>query len=107
MRSDYRLPLNLGRDEMISINQLVDLVARIAGKQIGKIHDLSQPVGVRGRNSDNSRCRAILDWEPQITLEEGLRRTYAWIAQELGVCYTEGLIPVETPSALKGFELRS
>lgn len=107
MRSDYRLPLNLGRDEMISINQLVDLVARIAGKQIGKIHDLSQPVGVRGRNSDNSRCRAILDWEPQITLEEGLRRTYAWIAQELGVSYTEGLIPVETPSALKGFELRS
>jgi len=84
MRSDYREPLNLGRDEMVSINQLVDMVAGIAGKRIGKIHNLNQPVGVRGRNSDNTRCRVVLGWEPKIPLEEGMRRTYAWIAHELG-----------------------
>jgi GDP-D-mannose 3', 5'-epimerase len=83
MRSDYRQPLNLGRDEMISINELVDLVAQIAGKKIGKTHNLNQPVGVRGRNSDNTRCRLVFGWEPQIALEEGMRRTYAWIANEL------------------------
>lgn len=83
MRSDYRQPLNLGRDEMVSINQLVDLVAGIAGKRIGKVHNLNQPVGVRGRNSDNTRCRVVLGWEPKVSLEEGLRRTYSWIAHEL------------------------
>jgi nucleoside-diphosphate-sugar epimerase len=84
MRSDYRQPLNLGRDEMVSINQLVDLIALIANKKIRKAYDLSRPVGVRGRNSDNTRLREVLDWEPQITLEEGLHRTYCWIAGELG-----------------------
>jgi GDP-D-mannose 3', 5'-epimerase len=87
MRSDYDQPMNLGRDEMISINQLVDLVACIAGKQIRKAHNLSKPVGVRGRNSDNTRCRAVLGWEPQTTLEQGLRRTYEWIAHELEKSY--------------------
>jgi GDP-D-mannose 3',5'-epimerase len=97
MRSDYRQPLNLGRDEMVSINQLVDLVAVIAGRKIRKVHNLTQPVGVRGLNSDNSRCRAVLGWEPQITLEEGMRRTYAWIAHELGVgCIEENSSPVKT-----------
>ena len=56
MRSDYREPLNLGQDRMISINELVDIVARIAGKKIGKRYDLTKPQGVRGRNSDNTRC---------------------------------------------------
>jgi GDP-D-mannose 3', 5'-epimerase len=83
MRSDYHHPLNLGRDEMVSINQLVDLVAGIAGKKIRRVHNLSQPVGVRGRNSDNARCRAVLGWEPQITLQQGLGWTYEWIAHEL------------------------
>lgn len=92
MRSDYRQPLNLGRDEMISINELVDLVAGIAGKQISKIHNLDQPVGVRGRNSDNSRCRMVLGWEPSISLEEGMRRTYTWIARELEKNRTDQLI---------------
>jgi GDP-D-mannose 3',5'-epimerase len=83
MQSDYRQPLNLGRDEMISINELVDLVSFIAGKRIRKEHNLSQPVGVRGSNSDNTRCRAVLQWEPTMTLEQGMRSTYAWIAHEL------------------------
>jgi nucleoside-diphosphate-sugar epimerase len=83
MRSDCRAPLNLGQDRMITINELVDLVAAIARKRIHKRHDLSKPQGVRGRNSDNSRLRAVLGWEPGISLEEGLRRTYGWIHGQL------------------------
>ena len=79
MRSDHREPLNLGQDRLISINQLVDMVAGVAGKRIGKRHNLSAPQGVRGRNSDNTRLREVLAWEPQISLEDGLRRTYEWI----------------------------
>ena len=83
MRSDYREPLNLGQDRMISINQLVDMVAAIAGKRIRKRYNLSAPQGVRGRNSDNSRLRSILGWQPVVTLEEGLERTYRWIEAQL------------------------
>ncbi|MFY9571716.1 MAG: GDP-mannose 4,6-dehydratase, partial [Blastocatellia bacterium] len=83
MRSDYSDPLNVGQDRMISINELVDIVARIAGKDIGKRYDLSKPQGVRGRNSDNSRVRQVLNWEPSISLEKGLEATYGWITGEL------------------------
>ena len=83
MQSEHREPLNLGQDRMLSINQLVDMIAGIAGKGIGKRYDLSKPQGVRGRNSDNTLLREVLKWEPQITLEEGLRRTYEWIAAQL------------------------
>lgn len=83
MRSDHREPINLGQDRMISINELVDIVARIADKRIGKAYDLTKPQGVRGRNSDNTRLREVLKWEPTITLEDGLERTYHWIAGEL------------------------
>ena len=83
MESDHRDPINLGQDRMISINELVDMVAKIAGKRIGKQYDLTKPQGVRGRNSDNTRLREVLDWEPTISLEDGLDRTYHWIAGEL------------------------
>ncbi len=83
MRSDHRDPINLGQDRMISINELVDIVARLAGKSIRKHYDLTKPQGVRGRNSDNTRLREVLKWEPQISLEEGLDRTYRWIADQL------------------------
>jgi GDP-D-mannose 3', 5'-epimerase len=83
MRSDHREPLNLGQDRLVSINELVDIVAAIAGKTIHKSHDLTKPQGVRGRNSDNTRLREVLGWEPQISLEDGLARTYAWISQQL------------------------
>jgi nucleoside-diphosphate-sugar epimerase len=83
MRSDHRDPINLGQDRMISINELVDMVAKIAEKTIRKRHDLTKPQGVRGRNSDNTRLRQVLNWEPQISLELGLERTYNWIADEL------------------------
>jgi len=83
MRSDYAHPLNLGTDELVTVNELVDLVARIAGKRIVKRHDPSKPQGVRGRNSDNTRLRTVLGWEPQISLSEGLIPTYRWIESEL------------------------
>lgn len=78
MRSDYREPLNLGQDRLISINALADLVADIAGIPVEKTH-VPGPQGVRGRNSDNTRLRDVLGWEPAISLEEGLARTYPWI----------------------------
>ncbi len=83
MRSEVREPLNLGTEHLISINGLVDLVAGIAGKRVGKVYDLSKPQGVRGRNSDNTRLRQVLDWEPSTTLETGLDHTYHWIADQL------------------------
>jgi len=83
MRSDYRQPLNLGQDRMITVNELVDMVARAAGKRVGRRHNLAAPQGVRGRNSDNTRLREVLGWEPQVSLEEGLRRTYVWIRSQL------------------------
>ncbi len=83
MASDHREPLNLGTEELVSVNELVDLVCAIAGKHLHKRHDLSQPQGVRGRNSDNSRLRKVLGWEPKTRLLDGLDVTYHWIEQEL------------------------
>jgi nucleoside-diphosphate-sugar epimerase len=82
MASDYPHPLNLGQDRLVTINELADLVARIAGIRVEKKH-VAGPQGVRGRNSDNSRLRHVLGWEPEISLEEGLARTYAWIEGQL------------------------
>ena len=83
MHSDFPHPLNLGTDEMVTVNELVDTVAGTAGKDIVKRHDLSKPQGVRGRNSDNAKLRQVLSWEPQILLREGLVPTYQWIESEL------------------------
>jgi GDP-D-mannose 3', 5'-epimerase len=82
MRSDYHHPLNLGQDRMVTINELADIIAGIAGIEIVKKH-VSGPQGVRGRNSDNTLLRETLGWEPEITLEEGLRGTYAWIEEQV------------------------
>jgi len=82
MRSEYREPLNLGQDRLVTINQLADMVAHIAGIPITKKH-VSGPQGVRGRNSDNTRLREVLHWEPEIALEEGLYRTYIWIEEQV------------------------
>lgn len=82
MRSNFGEPLNLGQDRLISINELADLIARIAGVKIVKKH-VAGPQGVRGRNSDNSKLRAVLGWEPEISLEEGLALTYQWIEAQV------------------------
>jgi len=83
MASNHREPLNLGTDEMVSINHLVDMICNIAGKRLTKEHDLNKPQGVRGRNSDNTLLRKVLGWEPDMPLEKGLAITYKWISSEL------------------------
>ena len=83
MASDYAEPLNLGTDRLITINDLIDLVSDLAGKELKKRHDLSKPQGVRGRNSDNTLLNQVLGWEPSIGLEDGLKITYKWIEGEL------------------------
>jgi nucleoside-diphosphate-sugar epimerase len=82
MMSDYHEPLNLGRDRMVTINQLADIAAAAAGLDVEKIH-IDGPMGVRGRNSDNTRLREVLGWEPQVRLEDGIAKTYAWIEGQL------------------------
>ena len=82
MRSDYNRPLNLGSDELVTIDELVDIVSRIADKPVSKQHVLTKPQGVRGRNSDNSRLRSVLGWEPRTLLQQGLEPTYHWIAEQ-------------------------
>jgi GDP-D-mannose 3',5'-epimerase len=83
MASNHREPLNLGTDEMVSINHLVDMICGIAGKKLAKKHDLNKPQGVRGRNSDNTLLRKVLGWEPNTPLDKGLAITYKWIQGEL------------------------
>ena len=82
MRSDFYEPINLGQDRMVSINQLADIIGEIAGIKITKKH-IDGPQGVRGRNSDNNKLRETLGWEPEISLEDGLKITYEWIEKEV------------------------
>ena len=70
-------------DNDSTFNELVDIVAAIAGKKIEKNHDVSQPQGVRGRNSDNNLLRKVVNWEPSITLDDGLKQTYFWIEKQV------------------------
>jgi len=79
MVSDCREPLNIGSDRLISINDLADMIIKISGKKISKKHNLQAPQGVRGRNSDNTKLRQVLGWEPRTSLEEGMQKTYTWI----------------------------
>ena len=79
MDSDFIGPVNIGSEEMVTINELVEKVAKVAGKAVSKRHKLDAPLGVRGRNSNNDLIREKLGWDYQLTLEEGLARTYAWI----------------------------
>jgi len=83
MRSDYRQPINIGSDRMVTIDELADMIIKISGKKLSKIYDLSKPQGVRGRNSDNSIQHRILDWGPKVSLEEGLAETYSWIESRI------------------------
>jgi nucleoside-diphosphate-sugar epimerase len=82
MQSDHSEPLNLGTDRLVSINQLAELVIGISGKRLDIVH-VDGPQGVRGRNSDNTRLREVLGWEPAISLEDGLAATYAWVAEQV------------------------
>jgi len=83
MYSDIAEPINLGSSEMVSINQLVDIVENIAGRKLQRSYDLGAPKGVRGRNSENSLIKKYLGWEPSISLHDGLTKTYYWIKGEM------------------------
>ena len=82
MQSDFKGPVNIGSEEMVTINQLVDTAAKVSGKDVGKIH-IDGPLGVRGRNSNNDLIRKELGWDYTQTLEEGIRKTYNWISQQI------------------------
>lgn len=81
--SDIKEPINLGSEEMVSINQLVDIVENISGVKMNRSYDLSAPKGVRGRSSDNKMIRELLKWEPSIRLESGMKKTYEWIFEQM------------------------
>ena len=82
MDSDFIGPVNIGSEEMVSINQLVDTAAKVASKSVTKIYKLDAPTGVRGRNSNNDMIRKELGWDYSQTLEEGIRKTYNWIKEQ-------------------------
>jgi nucleoside-diphosphate-sugar epimerase len=82
MQSDYVEPLNIGSDRMVTINQLADMAAAAAGVDIIKRH-VDGPMGVRGRNSDNTLVKAVLGWEPVTPLEVGMKRTYQWVEAQV------------------------
>jgi nucleoside-diphosphate-sugar epimerase len=81
--SDYAEPLNLGSDRLVTVNQLVDIVEKIAEVRLKREYVLDAPQGVRGRNSDNTRLRQVTSWVPSVSLETGLRATYQWIYEQL------------------------
>lgn len=83
MMSEFYSPLNIGSEEMVSISQLVDIVSKIANKNVTKKFNLDAPIGVKGRNSDNKLMRKVLGWDYTLTLEDGLTKTYEWINEQI------------------------
>jgi nucleoside-diphosphate-sugar epimerase len=83
MDSNFIGPVNIGSEEMVTINQLVDIAAKVSGKDVQKMHKLDAPLGVRGRNSNNDVVRRELGWDYSQTLEEGIRKTYEWICEQI------------------------
>ena len=83
MDSDFMGPVNIGSEEMVSINELVDTAAKVAGKVVRKVYRTNAPTGVRGRNSNNDLAREKLGWEYTMTLEDGIRKTYEWIEEQI------------------------
>jgi GDP-D-mannose 3',5'-epimerase len=83
MESNYLKPVNIGSDRLVTIDELAQIVIKISGKNIAVKHDLSKPQGVRGRNADITLVKKVLGWQPQVSLEEGLRRTYKWAKERI------------------------
>ena len=83
MESDFIGPVNIGSEEMVTINQLVETAAKVSGKVVQKVYKLDAPLGVRGRNSNNDLIRKELDWDYSQTLEEGIGKTYDWIKEQI------------------------
>lgn len=83
MESGYTQPINLGSNELVTVNDLLDIVCAAAGKHLQRRYDITKPQGVRGRNSDNSLLKEILEWQPETPLREGIKITYDWINAEI------------------------
>ena len=83
MDSDFVGPVNIGSEEMVTIDQLVEIAAKVAGKRVTKSYNLNAPRGVMGRNSNNDLVREKLGWDYEQSLEEGIRKTYEWIDEQL------------------------
>lgn len=83
MQSNYTQPLNIGTNRLISIDELADIIMGIAGKKLKKVYDLSKPQGVKGRNADITKAKEVLSWQPTVSLEEGLSKTYHWIYSQI------------------------
>ena len=95
MQSDFAEPVNIGSEEMVTINQLVETAAKVANKKVEKQHILDAPLGVRGRNSNNDLVREKLGWDYSQTLEEGIRKTYNWICLQLYSTQEENVLQSE------------
>ena len=100
LRSDFMGPVNIGSEEMVSINELANIIIDISSKNIS-IKNISGPEGVRGRNSDNKLIRKELDWEPKYSLREGLEKTYSWIKSQIDESIESVKIPDISLQALK------
>ncbi len=85
MQSNFTEPINIGSEEMVTINQLIEIVSEISGKSVLRKHKLDAPTGVRGRNSSNDLIRSVLNWDYQLSLKQGLEKTYAWINDQANV----------------------
>jgi nucleoside-diphosphate-sugar epimerase len=83
MESDRDEPLNIGSDRLVTIDELARMIIEISGKNLTIAHDLSKPQGVRGRNADLTLVKRTLGWEPEVSLEEGMEKTYKWILQQV------------------------
>ena len=83
MQSNFTEPINIGSEEMVTINQLIEIVSEVSGKKVSKKHKLDAPTGVRGRNSSNDLIRRVLGWDYQLSLKQGLTKTYSWIQDQV------------------------
>jgi nucleoside-diphosphate-sugar epimerase len=92
MQSDVADPINIGSDQLVTINQLVDIVEKIADVQLERRYKLDAPKGVRGRNSDNTMVKARLGWAPSVRLEDGMRQTYEWIYRQMVAADPQSLV---------------
>lgn len=83
MESSYNKPINIGSNRIVTINELADMIILTSGKRIERVYDLTAPQGVRGRNADLTVVRSVLGWEPKVSLESGLKKTYEWISEQM------------------------
>ena len=85
MRSNFFEPINIGSEEMVTINKLIEIVSEVSGKNVSRKHKLDAPTGVRGRNSSNDLIREVLGWDYEISLKLGVKKTYSWIEAQIQV----------------------